>query len=115
MARPRKRIATDLSRFLDAELERLGMTHNEFSKLVGMSPASVSDLKLRDEGQGPDEDMVRRWVEVLELSQTRAHELNDKLQLAYTPKYVQELLARLRGDRRAVRAAEKRSPFDQKP
>lgn len=115
MARPRKRIATDLSRFLDAELERLGMTHNEFSKLVGMSPASVSDLKLRAAGQAPDDDMVRRWAEVLELSQARAHELNEKLQLAFTPRYVQDLLVRLRGERRTVRAAEKRSPFDEKP
>ena len=96
MVRPRKRSATPLSRFLDRILKRNGLTHNEFSRQVGMSPASVSDLKLRDEAPGPGWDRVHTWAQVLRLNPEEEAELRDLMELAHSTRYVQDLVADLR-------------------
>jgi hypothetical protein len=96
MDRPRKHVATDLSRFIDAALARRGLTHNEFRARVNMSPASVSCLKLRIQTNAPDRELVQRWAAVLELTPSEENELYDKVQLAYSPLYVQRLVSELR-------------------
>jgi transcriptional regulator with XRE-family HTH domain len=106
MARPRKRPATELSEFLDAALKRKGLSHNQFSKRVGLSPSSLSDLKLRDEREAPDKELAAKWAQVLGLSPVEEHDLFELLQLAHSPAYVQELVARLRPPKHVRRVAE---------
>lgn len=112
MPRPRKRSETELSKFLDAALEQRGLTHNEFARLIGMKPNSLSDLKLREGTAAPDREMVHHWAEVLELTPGQEDVLFDAVQLAYAPTYVQELVARLRPLKHGRRVAE--SPLDQR-
>ena len=96
MARPRKRSATALSTFVDAALARQGLTHNEFSARVGMSPSSLSNLKLREEVPGPGWDLVHTWAKVLRLTPEEEAELRDLMELAHSTRYVQDLVENLR-------------------
>jgi transcriptional regulator with XRE-family HTH domain len=106
MPRPRKRPATELSEFLDEALKRKGLSHTQFSRRVGLSPSSLSDLKLRQEAAAPDRTMARRWAQVLGLSETEEHDLFELLQLAHSPAYVQEMVAKLRPSKHLRRVAE---------
>lgn len=110
MPRPRKRDPTELSKFLDAALEQCGLSHNEFARRIGMKPNSLSDLKLREGTVAPDRETVHRWAEILELSSAQEDVLFDFVQFAYSPKYVQDLVARLRPLKHSRRVAE--SPLD---
>ncbi len=106
MPRPRKRSETELSKFLDAALKQRGLGHNEFAVLIGMNPATLSDLKLRQETPAPKRAVVHQWAKVLELSKLEEDEFFDLVQLAYSPEYVQDLVASLRPDTRSRRVAE---------
>ena len=110
MPRPRKRPATELSKFLDAALEQRGLSHNEFARLIGMKQNSLSDLKLRQETPAPDRETVHRWAEVLGLTAAQENVLFDFVQFAYSPKYVQDLVSRLRPLKHSKRVTE--SPLD---
>ena len=110
MARPRKRDATELSRFLDAAIERNGLTHTDFSRQIGWKSPTLSDLKLKQDTWAPDRDEIHRWATVLGLSAAQEAVLFDLVQLAHAPKYVQELVARLRPVMSADRLGE--SPLD---
>jgi len=110
MARPRKRSATALSIFVDAALARQGLTHNEFSARVDMSPSSLSNLKLREEAPGPGWDLVRTWATVLRLTPAEEAELRDLMELAHSTRYVQDLVADLR-QRTKSQAAEEPSSY----
>ena len=111
MARPRKRSTTTLSTFVDAALARQGLTHNEFSARVGMSPSSLSNLKLREEAPGPGWDLVHTWAKVLRLSPAEETELRDLMELAHSTRYVQELVEDLRR-RAGPEAAEPSSDYN---
>lgn len=113
MARPRKRSATALSTFVDAALARQGLTHNEFSARVGMSPSSLSNLKLREEVPGPGWDLVHTWAKVLRLTPEEEVELRDLMELAHSTRYVQDLVADLR-QRAKSQAAEGSDTYDAK-
>jgi hypothetical protein len=110
MARPRKRDATELSKFLDAALARKGLTHTAFSMQIGWKSPTLSDLKLREETLAPDRATVHQWAKVLELTIKEEERLFDLVQLAYSPKYIQDLVARLRPLKLSRRVAE--SPLD---
>ncbi len=107
MARPRIRPKTPLSEFLDAALARAGLNHSQFSRKVGMSPSSLSDLKLRREATAPDRAMARQWAQALGLTRSEEDDLFELLQLAYSPAYVQELIAELRPAKTLRRVAER--------
>ena len=96
MPRPRKRPPTALSRFLDQALRRNNLTHTAFCAEIGMSPASLSDLKLRNGTVAPGWELVRTWGPVLHLTQAEERELFDLVQLAFTPSGIQEEIRRLR-------------------
>lgn len=96
MARPRHRSKTELSEFLDRVLKNAGLTHNEFAKRVGLNSSSLSDIKLREAGYGPPEAMAGDWAKVLELSPEEERELQEKLQLSFTPPFIQQLVAKLK-------------------
>ena len=87
-------------------MKRKGINHTQFSKRVGMSPSSLSDLKLRSETEAPDRDIARRWAKELDLSASEEDDLFELLQLAHSPGYVQELVAKLRPAKTMRRAAE---------
>lgn len=106
MRRPRKRPDTELSKFLDIALARQGLTNRAFGKLVGIKPATLSDLKLRKEAAAPDRITARRWAEVLKLNKADEHTLFELLQLAHSPGYVQEMVAQLRVRKSLGRAAD---------
>jgi hypothetical protein len=110
MPRPRKRPETELSRFLDAALERKGLGHNEFADLIGMHPATLSDLKLRQETPTYDRTTIHRWAVVLDLTGAQEEVLFELVQLAYSTRYVQDLMARLHPLKPVRRVAE--SPLD---
>ena len=111
MARPRIRSATELSKFLDAALKRKGLNHTQFSRKVGISPSTLCDLKLRKEAAAPDRDTAHKWAQVLDLSKSEEHDLFELLQLAHSPGYVQELVAKLRPAKTVRRAAEKADDY----
>ena len=75
-----------------------------------MKQNSLSDLKLRQETPAPDREVIHRWAEVLELTTAQEHVLFDAVQLAYAPKYVQDLVARLRPLGAHEKIAGRRSP-----
>lgn len=110
MPRPRKRSETELSKFLDAALKQRGLSHNEFARLIGMKPNSLSDLKLREGAAAPDRHTIHRWAEILDLTPAQEEVLFDAVQLAHAPIYVQDLVARLRPLKHHRRVAE--SPLD---
>jgi hypothetical protein len=110
MARPRKRDATELSKFLDAALLHKGLTHTAFSMQIGWKSPTFSDLKLREETSAPDRKTIHHWAKVLELTSAQEAVLFDLVQLAHSPKYVQDLVARLRPLKSLKRPAE--SPLD---
>ena len=111
MARTRKRNETELSRFVDAALKQVGLTHTEFSRRVGLSPSRVSDLKLKQDVNAPDEDFARRWSEVLGLDGASERQLYELLQLAHAPAYVQGLVERMRNEGHLPRVAEPRTDY----
>lgn len=75
-----------------------------------MKQNSLSDLKLRQDTWAPDRDEVHHWATELELTAAQEAVLFDLIQLAHSPKYVQELVARLRPMKPVRRVAE--SPLD---
>jgi transcriptional regulator with XRE-family HTH domain len=107
MARPRKRLETELSEFLDSALKRKGITHNTFSQRVGLKPSTLSDLKLRRETPAPSRAVIHHWAAVLGLTQAEEDALFDLVQLAHAPLYVQNVVSTLRSPRRV---AESRDP-----
>ena len=96
MARPRKRPATRLSDLLDTALQKQSLTHNQFSALVNLNPSHFSDLKLKQEAPAPDRATVGKWATVLDLGKAETDELFELVQLAHAPRYVQELVAKLK-------------------
>ena len=90
MARRRKRPTTDLSAFLDDRLEKKGLTHTQFSRKVGMSPSSLSDLKLRQVSSDEDQRVAKAFAKVLDLSAEEHHHLFHLLALSRCPAYIQE-------------------------
>jgi hypothetical protein len=112
MPRPRKRPETELSKFLDGALKRKRMSHNRFAALVSLSPASLSDLKLRKIDRSTDRLTARKWAEVLGLSSAEEEDLFELLQLAHSPVYVQELVERLRPKKSVLRVANPKSDYE---
>ncbi len=90
MARRRKRDSTELSAFLDRLLKEKGLTHTQFSRKVGMSPSSVSDLKLRQVSSVEDQKVAKVFAKVLDLSADEHHQLFHLLELSRCPAYIQE-------------------------
>jgi hypothetical protein len=95
---------------MDAALTCRGLNHNEFARLIGMKQNSLSDLKLRQETSAPDRTTIHHWAKVLELTSAQEAVLFDLVQLAHSPKYVQDLVARLRPLKSLKSPAE--SPLD---
>lgn len=91
-------------------MELRGLKHNEFARMIGMKQNSLSDLKLRQETPAPDRATIHRWAMVLTLSKIEEEKLFELVQLAYTPLYVQEIVARCRSPKLIRRVAE--SPLD---
>ena len=106
MARRRKRETTELSEFLDGLLKDKGLTHTEFSRKVGMSPSSLSDLKLRQVSSDEDQKMARTFAKALDLSVEEHHQLFQLLVLSRCPAYIQEQVKQGRPARSVKWAAE---------
>ncbi len=90
MARRRLRPPTELSDFLDALLKRKGMTHNQFSEKVGMTPSSLSDLKLRTATSVEDAQRANEWAQALGLTREEHAELFRLLELSRCSPSIQE-------------------------
>lgn len=90
MARRRLRDTTELSEFLDGLLKDKGLTHTAFSRSIGMSPSSLSDLKLRQVSSDEDRKVAKAIAEVLDLTTEEHHQLFHLLALSRCPTYIQE-------------------------
>jgi hypothetical protein len=90
MARRRLRPPTELSDFLDDLLEKRGLTHTQFSTMVGMSPSSLSDLKLRQVSVDEEQAVARSFAKALHLNAEDHHHLFHLLVLSRCPPHIQE-------------------------
>jgi hypothetical protein len=100
-----------LSALVDAALARRGLTHNEFSHMVGMSPSSVSNLKLKNAAAGPGDELIRIWATVLRLTPVEAEEMRELMELAHSTVHAQRMVTALRA-RLGNAAAQDRIPYN---
>lgn len=77
-------------------MKRQGLSHTAFSQLIGVRPATLSDLKLRIEAPAPTREAIRQWATLLNMDAAEEEVLFDLIQLAHAPGYVQTLVARYR-------------------
>jgi len=92
----RQRQLNTFGQALDETLADLGVSNDDFCRKTGVNRSTLSNLKLRPPTNAPTRPEVEAWGTALGLTTKQNNALYDAAQLAFSPRYVQDLVARLR-------------------
>ena len=95
MPLPSKHPLNPLGIALTRLLEARHLSDTDFARKAGISKALVSQIKHRQPAQLPKRMDVDRWVRILGLNKAEAAALREATELAWSPKGIQELVAKL--------------------